>query len=113
MQEYTYSPHLDFYIDEKIREPDFEMGSFHIHHKYELYYQVAGSRRYFIEDAAYVVNAGNLVLIGENQIHKTGPLGDGPTRHSRSWISFLSWTTGRPTCSPLSASSSKTRSTRC
>lgn len=79
MQEYTYSPHLDFYIDEKIREPDFEMGSFHIHHKYELYYQVAGSRRYFIEDAAYVVNAGNLVLIGENQIHKTGPLGDGPT----------------------------------
>ena len=45
MQEYTCSPHLDFYIDEKIREPDFEMGSFHIHHKYELYYQVAGSRR--------------------------------------------------------------------
>lgn len=28
---------------------------------------------------AYIVNAGNVILIGENQIHKTGSVGDGPT----------------------------------
>ncbi len=27
----------------------------------------------------YIVNAGNVILIGENQIHKTGSVGDGPT----------------------------------
>lgn len=37
------------------------------------------TRRYFIEDSAYIVNAGNVILIGENQIHKTGSVGDGPT----------------------------------
>lgn len=78
-QNYTYSPHLDFYIDEKTREPGYEMGSFHIHHKYEVYYQVVGSRYYFIDDTTYIVNAGSVVLIGENQIHKTGSMGDAPT----------------------------------
>ena len=32
-----------------------------------------------LEDSAYIVNAGNVILIGENQIHKTGSVGDGPT----------------------------------
>ena len=54
------------------REHSYDMGSFHTHHKYELYYEVEGARRYFIEDSAYIVNAGNVILIGENQIHKTG-----------------------------------------
>ena len=61
------------------REHSYDMGSFHTHHKYELYYEVEGARRYFIEDSAYIVNAGNVILIGENQIHKTGSVGDGPT----------------------------------
>lgn len=72
VKEYTYSPHVDFYIDMIDREHSYDMGSFHTHHKYELYYEVEGARRYFIEDSAYIVNAGNVILIGENQIHKTG-----------------------------------------
>ena len=75
--EYVYSPHVDFFIDRVDRDTGYEMASFHIHHKYEIYYEIEGSRRYFIEDAAYIVNAGSVVLIGENQIHKTAALGDG------------------------------------
>ena len=78
VKEYTYSPHVDFYIDMIDREHSYDMGSFHTHHKYELYYEVEGARRYFIEDSAYIVNAGNVILIGENQIHKTGSVGGWP-----------------------------------
>ena len=76
VSEYVYSPHVDFFIDRVDRDTGYEMPSFHIHHKYEIYYEIEGSRRYFIEDAAYIVNAGCVVLIGENQIHKTASLGD-------------------------------------
>ena len=79
VKDYTYSPHVDFYIDMIDRESGYDMSSFHTHHKYEIYYEVEGTRRYFIEDSAYIVNAGSVVLIGENQIHKTGSVGDGPS----------------------------------
>ena len=79
VSEYTYSPHVDFFIDHVDRDTGYEMPSFHIHHKYEIYYEIEGTRRYFIEDAAYIVNAGSVVLIGENQIHKTASVGDTPS----------------------------------
>mgnify|MGYP002604692613 CR=1 FL=1 len=55
--EYTYSPRMDFFIERVDRATGFEMPCFHIHHKYEIYYEIEGTRRYFIEDAAYIVNA--------------------------------------------------------
>ena len=55
VSEYVYSPHVDFFIDHVDRDTGYEMPSFHIHHKYEIYYEIEGSRRYFIEDAAYIV----------------------------------------------------------
>ena len=79
VSEYTYSPHVDFFIDRVDRDNGYEMPTFHIHHKYEIYYEIEGTRRYFIEDAAYIVNAGSVVLIGENQIHKTASVGDTPS----------------------------------
>ena len=79
VSEYTYSPHVDFFIDRVDRDNGYEMPSFHIHHQYEIYYEIEGTRRYFIEDAAYIVNAGSVVLIGENQIHKTAAVGDTPS----------------------------------
>lgn len=79
VSEYVYSPHVDFFIDRADDVVGVEMPSFHIHYKFEIYYEIEGSRRYFIEDSAYVVNAGNVVLIGENQIHKTASLGDTPS----------------------------------
>ncbi len=86
VSEYVYSPHVDFFIDRVDRDSGYQMASFHIHHKYEIYYEIEGSRRYFIEDAAYIVNAGCVVLIGENQIHKTASLGD--TASSRIVVNF-------------------------
>ena len=77
--EYTYSPCMDFFIERVDRATGFEMPCFHIHHKYEIYYESEGTRRYFIEDAAYIVNAGSVVLIGDNQIHKTASVGDTPS----------------------------------
>ena len=78
VSEYVYSPHVDFFIDRADDVVGVEMPSFHIHYKFEIYYEIEGSR-YFIEDSAYVVNAGSVVLIGENQIHKTASLGDTPS----------------------------------
>ena len=87
-----------FSIDGVDRDTGYEMPSFHIHHKYEIYYEIEGSRRYFIEDAAYIVNAGSVVLIGENQIHKTAALG--MVRPAVSWsTSAASISTRSPTCS--------------
>lgn len=36
VKEYTYSPHVDFYIDMIDREHSYDMGSFHTHHKYDV-----------------------------------------------------------------------------
>ena len=79
VSEYVYSPHVDFFIDRADDVVGVDMPSFHIHYKFEIYYEIEGGRRYFIEDSAYVVNAGSVVLIGENQIHKTASLGDTPS----------------------------------
>ena len=77
--EYTCSSPEDFFIEYMAYETNYEMSTFHTHHKYEIYYEVEGTRRYFIEDAAYIVNAGSVIMIGENQIHKTGSVGEGPS----------------------------------
>ena len=79
VSEYVYSPHVDFFIDRADDVVGVDMPSFHIHYKFEIYYEIEGGRRYFIEDSAYIVNAGSVVLIGENQIHKTASLGDTPS----------------------------------
>ena len=79
VSEYVYSPHVDFFIDRADDVIGVDMPSFHIHYKFEIYYEIEGGRRYFIEDSAYIVNAGSVVLIGENQIHKTASLGDTPS----------------------------------
>lgn len=62
------------------------MRTFHLHKKYELYYEVDGTRRYFINDSAYLVNAGNLVLIGPDEVHKTGSVENGA--HTRFVVNF-------------------------
>lgn len=81
ISEYTYCPQMDFYIERVDRDTGLDMPSFHIHHNFEIYYEIAGTRRYFVEGAAYIVNAGSVVLIGENQIHKTASLGEAPSSH--------------------------------
>ena len=85
-KEYVYLPVGDFLVERVDRTTAYEMPSFHLHYKYEIYYEIEGTRRYVIEDSAYIVHAGSVVLIGENQIHKTGAIGDGPS--SRIVVNF-------------------------
>ena len=57
-----------------------------MHKMYEVYYLMEGSRKYFIDDSIYLVNAGSLVLIDAHSVHKTTSMGDIP--HSRIVVNF-------------------------
>lgn len=84
--EFVYSPHYDFFIDRAERDAGYDMRTFHVHKKYEIYYAVEGTRRYYIDDAAYLVNAGNVVLLGPDSIHKTGSVEN--SSHARYVLNF-------------------------
>lgn len=43
----------------------------HVHNDYEVYYLLSGEVQYFIKSSAFVLNAGDLVVIPKNIIHKT------------------------------------------
>ena len=86
MREYVYSPHYDLYVNKVHRGIQYDMKTFHLHKKYEIYYLSEGTRRYFIEDFTYLVNTGNVVLIDKDEIHKTGPVDRGP--HTRFVVNF-------------------------
>lgn len=81
-----YAPHHDFYINQSKKIDNYNMGSFHMHKMYEVYYLMEGSRKYFIDDSIYLVNAGSLVLIDADSVHKTASMGDIP--HTRIVINF-------------------------
>lgn len=57
--------------EQVIREQEYSMASRHFHDTYELYYLLEGERYYFIDRETYLVEAGDVVLIKPNQIHKT------------------------------------------
>lgn len=84
----VYAPHYDFFIDHSKKANMYDMDSFHMHKKYEIYYLLEGSRKYFIDDSIYLVNAGSLVLIDADSVHKTASMGD--VGHSRIVINFSS-----------------------
>ena len=86
MRQIIYSPHYDFYVDKIRRTSDYAMKTFHFHRKYEIYYLSEGMRRVFIDNSAYLVSAGNIVIIDKDQIHKTGPAASMP--HTRYVLNF-------------------------
>lgn len=81
-----YSPHDDFFIEEKHDTSGYSMPTFHMHKKYELYFQKTGNRKYFIEDSSYIIHAGDLVIIDKDEIHKTVSLNTEP--YTRIVINF-------------------------
>lgn len=62
-------------VERVFRDEGYTMPIKHFHREYEIYYLVSGSRYYFIEDRSYFVEAGSLVLVGKEQIHKTSSAG--------------------------------------
>lgn len=54
------------------RRSDFySMTTNHFHSEYEIYYLFSGDRYYFIKDRTYAIQAGDLVLIDSEVLHKT------------------------------------------
>lgn len=86
IKDVVFEPHYDFYIHKTEKRTFYNMDFFHMHKKYEIYYLLEGSRKYFIDDSIYLVNAGNLVLIDADAVHKTANMGDIP--HSRIVVNF-------------------------
>ncbi|MBP3886047.1 MAG: helix-turn-helix transcriptional regulator [Cellulosilyticum sp.] len=81
-----YAPHHDFYINQSKKTDNYNMDAFHMHKMYEVYYLMEGSRKYFIDDSIYLVNAGSLVLIDTDSVHRTASMGDVP--HTRIVVNF-------------------------
>lgn len=50
---------------------EYFMPHSHFHDVYEIYYLGSGQRYYFIKDKTYLINEGDLVFIGKNEIHRT------------------------------------------
>ena len=77
---------------ERRRQDDFPgMQECHFHEHYELYYLVSGERQYFIQDRSYRVQAGDLVLVNSNQIHKAFHCADDAhTSHERILVEISS-----------------------
>lgn len=86
MYHVVYSPHYDFYVDKVRRVSNYDMKTFHFHRKYEIYYLLEGVRRFFIDNSTYLINAGNIVIIDKDQIHKTGSAANLP--HTRFVVNF-------------------------
>lgn len=69
------TPQQPFYIEYNRRKGHYSMSVNHMHSHCELYYLFSGERYYFIEDRAYTVKAGDLVIIPGDVLHKTSDTG--------------------------------------
>lgn len=49
----------------------YQMKNAHFHPVYEIYYLIAGTRKFFIEKEIYNISKGDLVLLDKNVMHKT------------------------------------------
>ena len=65
-----------FYIEYVRRTRPFTMDVHHFHSYFELYCLLSGTRDYFVRDSTYAVEAGDLVFIGPNALHRTLLAGD-------------------------------------
>ena len=62
------------------------MGFLHLHNFYEFYYLLEGNRKYFIDSAIYSLEAGDLVIVPPNTIHRS--IGDDAGYYSRSLLNI-------------------------
>ena len=70
IQDNPQSDH-EFFVSLITRREAFVMNATQFHRRYELYFLVSGSRRYFVDRRTYHVDAGSFVLIPPFCLHKT------------------------------------------
>ncbi|WP_334077308.1 AraC family transcriptional regulator [Paenibacillus sanfengchensis] len=73
-------------VEKMKRTGPFNMDSNHMHDTYEIYYLLAGERFYYIHDRVYALQAGDIVFIHKNQLHRTTGKGENP--HERILVNF-------------------------
>lgn len=75
-----------FQIEQLKRIGHFNMDTDHFHDFYEIYYLLSGQRHYYIRNRMYALEAGDLVFINKNHLHRT--TGGSRLPHERVLISF-------------------------
>ena len=60
-----------FFVEKAYNQQQFDMKILHSHEHYELYYLTSGKRKYFIDDALYQLEEGNLLLIPPKVLHRS------------------------------------------
>lgn len=69
------SDHDPFKIEFDRRIGQYSMSNNHYHIQHELFYLFSGERKYFVKDSIYHIQAGDLVMVNSNTLHKTSELG--------------------------------------
>lgn len=79
---------MDFFfqIEQLKRHGHFNMDIDHFHDFYEIYYLLSGERHYYIRNRIYLLEAGDLVFINKNHLHRTA--GGNHQPHERVLVSF-------------------------
>lgn len=75
-----------FEVEQIRRTGNFNMDTDHFHDFYEIYYLLSGERHYYIHNRIYALQAGDLVFINKNELHRTTSRNRSP--HERILISF-------------------------
>lgn len=63
--------HTPFVLERFKSKILWDMASSHRHNCHELFFLLSGTRRYFIGHSIYNVKAGDLVIIPQNELHRT------------------------------------------
>jgi hypothetical protein len=64
-----------FKVEFDRRIGQYSMSNNHYHIQHELFYLFSGERKYFVKDSIYHIQAGDLVMVNSNALHKTSELG--------------------------------------
>nr|WP_025703164.1 AraC family transcriptional regulator [Paenibacillus graminis] len=75
-----------FQVEQLRRSGNFNMDTDHFHDSYEIYYLLSGERHYYIHNRIYALQAGDLVFINKNQLHRT--TSRNRSRHERILVNF-------------------------
>lgn len=75
-----------FYYSAKSFKTPYNMPHSHIHNLHELYFLTEGDRKYFIGSLVIHVQAGDMVFIPKNTVHRTGVLTT--PNHARLLVNF-------------------------
>lgn len=84
MKSDKYVAQDNFYINRNTVEYKWNMGNFHHHDSYEIYFLESGSRKMLVQDRVYELSRGDILLIKPNILHRS--MHSGP--HTRINIVF-------------------------